>query len=60
VEENYAILLWRAMALHLKNLANLETARGPFVTICSLTLDLEMARIMARRTKSGRAKDERR
>jgi hypothetical protein len=45
---NYAVLLWRAMALHSKNLANLETARGLFVTICSLTLDSEKARMMAR------------
>jgi len=57
---NYEILLWRAMAMHSKNLANLEMARGLFVTICSSTLDSEKARKKARRTKSGRAKDKRR
>ena len=57
---NYVILLWRAMALHSKNLANLEMARGLFVTICSTTLDLEKARKMARQTKSERTKDKRR
>jgi hypothetical protein len=56
---NDAILLRRAMALHSKNLAKFEMARGLFVTICSATLHSEKVRKMAKRTKSGMTKDKR-
>ena len=43
----------------LENLANLETTRSLFVTMCSSALGSEKVKKMARRTKSAMARDKR-